>query len=170
MNLDVNNQAYAYFQKDVLVDGILTCNNGVFTNINITQSLNTGFETISSTELSYLKNVSSNIDCFAYKHIFPGSQIPNTDWILDKSRKNGLKTIHFEGFGGQHYSKTLKYWREKIVKDKEELIKKYGIKLFNKYEYYLASTEANFKLGDMGIGHYVMVSDDNVYTSNSFNY
>jgi len=116
------------------------------------------------------KNVSSNIDCFAYKHIFPGSQVPNTDWILDKSHKNGLKTIHFEGFGGQHYSKTLKHWREKIVKDKEELIKKYGIKLFNKYEYYLASTEANFKLGDMGNGHFVMVSDDNVYTTNSFNY
>ena len=61
MDLDVNNPASAYFQKNVIVDGILNCNNGVFTNINITQSLNTGFETISSTELSHLKNVSSNI-------------------------------------------------------------------------------------------------------------
>jgi cyclopropane-fatty-acyl-phospholipid synthase len=111
-----------------------------------------------------------NPDHFMYKYIFPGCQIPNNDWILDKSLKNDLKIVHFEGFGGQHYAKTLKSWREKILENKDVLIKKYGEEMFLKYEYYLASCETCFNLGMVGIGHYVLTNDTILTTNNSFNY
>ena len=137
----------------------------------IKRNLNPGGRFVLHTIICFEENDKQyNPDHFMYKYIFPGCQIPNNDWILDVSLKNDLKTIHFEGFGGQHYAKTLKSWREKIVENKNILIKKYGEKVFLKYEYYLASCEACFNLGHVGIGHYVMVHEDIVSTNNSFNY
>jgi cyclopropane-fatty-acyl-phospholipid synthase len=107
---------------------------------------------------------------FVTKHIFPGGQIPCNDWILEKARCNGLNVVHFEGFGGQHYAKTLKVWREYMIEAKEFILQKYGLELFLKYEYYFASCEAAFNTGSLGIGHYVIVQDDVLSTTNSFNY
>jgi len=104
---------------------------------------------------------------FVTKHIFPGGQIPCNDWILEKVRNNGLNIIHFEGFGGQHYARTLKKWREYMIESKAYILEKYGIELFLKYEYYFASCEAAFNTGSMGIGHYIIVSDDILTTSKS---
>ena len=104
---------------------------------------------------------------FLTKHIFPGGQIPCNDWILDKVRNNGLNIIHFEGFGGQHYARTLKKWREYMIESKAYILEKYGIELFLKYEYYFAACEAGFNTGSMGIGHYIIVSDDILTTSKS---
>jgi cyclopropane-fatty-acyl-phospholipid synthase len=104
---------------------------------------------------------------FVTKHIFPGGQIPRNDWILDKVRNNGLNIIHFEGFGGQHYARTLKKWREYMIESKAYILEKYGIELFLKYEYYFAACEAGFNTGSMGIGHYIIVSDDILTTSKS---
>ena len=104
---------------------------------------------------------------FVTKHIFPGGQIPHNDWILDKVRNNGLNVIHFEGFGGQHYARTLKKWREYMIESKAYILEKYGIELFLKYEYYFAICEAGFDTGSLGIGHYIIVSDDILTTSKS---
>ena len=67
---------------------------------------------------------------FVTKHIFPGGQIPCNDWILEKVRNNGLNIIHFEGFGGQHYARTLKKWRKYMIESKAYILEKYGIELF----------------------------------------
>jgi cyclopropane-fatty-acyl-phospholipid synthase len=107
---------------------------------------------------------------FVTKHIFPGGQIPCNDWILEKARSNGLNVVHFEGFGGQHYAKTLKVWREYMIESKEFILQKYGLELFAKYEYYFAACEAAFNTGSLGIGHYTIVPDDIINTTNSFNY
>ena len=82
-------------------------------------------------------------------------------------RNNGLNVIHFEGFGGQHYARTLKKWREYMIESKAYILEKYGIELFLKYEYYFAICEAGFNTGSMGIGHYIIVSDDILTTSKS---
>lgn len=107
---------------------------------------------------------------FVTKHIFPGGQIPCNDWILEKARCNNLNVVHFEGFGGQHYAKTLKVWREYMIESKAYICENYGLELFAKYEYYFASCEAAFNTGSLGIGHYVIVPDDILNTTNSFNY
>ena len=117
-----------------------------------------------------MNNTLLSTDYFISKHIFPGGQIPNNDWITDKAKKNGLNIIHFEGFGGQHYAKTLKSWRENMIAAKDYIIKHYSIELYKKYEYYFASCEANFNTGFNGIGHYVIVHDTILSTKNSFNY
>jgi cyclopropane-fatty-acyl-phospholipid synthase len=106
---------------------------------------------------------------FVTKHIFPGGQIPNNDWIISSARNNGLNTIHFEGFGGQHYAKTLKKWRENMMLEKQYILKNYGNELLAKYEYYFAICEAAFNTGSMGIGHYIIVNNDMLSTDDSYN-
>jgi len=101
-------------------------------------------------------------------HIFPGGQIPKSDWILNKARKNGLNVIHFEGFGGQHYAKTLKIWRENMWKEKNYILSKYPKELLLKYDYYLTNCEAGFNTGILGIGHFIIVSDQILSLNNSY--
>jgi cyclopropane-fatty-acyl-phospholipid synthase len=107
---------------------------------------------------------------FLTTHIFPGGQIPHNDWILNKARDNGLNISHFEGYGGQHYAKTLKTWREYMWKEKDYISSKYPKELMLKYDYYFAVCEAAFNTGMFGIGHYVIVSEPVLSLTNSFNY
>lgn len=107
---------------------------------------------------------------FISEHIFPGAQLPNNDWITDAILRNGLNIIHFEGYGGQHYAKTLGVWRKNMLKEKDYIIKNYNEELLKKYEFYFAICEACFSVGSMGIGHYVIVNEELVSTNNSFNY
>ena len=109
-------------------------------------------------------------DNFVTTHIFPGGQIPHNDWILNKARDNGLNIIHFEGFGGQHYAKTLKTWRELMWSEKNYISSKYSNELLLKYDYYFSICEAGFNTGLLGIGHYVIVSEPILSLTNSFNY
>jgi len=114
--------------------------------------------------------ISKQGDNFVTTHIFPGGQIPQNDWILNKARANGLNTIHFEGFGGQHYAKTLKTWRELMWSEQNYIRTKYSEELLLKYDYYFAICEAGFNAGLLGIGHYVIVSEPLLSLTNSFNY
>jgi cyclopropane-fatty-acyl-phospholipid synthase len=107
-------------------------------------------------------------DNFVTTHIFPGGQIPQNDWILTKAKENGLNIVHFEGFGGQHYAKTLKTWRENMWKEKENILTKYPLELMLKYDYYFAICEAGFNTGMLGIGHYIIVSEPILSLNNSY--
>ncbi len=109
-------------------------------------------------------------DNFVTTHIFPGGQIPQNDWILHKARSNRLNVVHFEGFGGQHYAKTLKTWREFMWAEKNYIRTKYSEELLLKYDYYFAICEAGFNTGMLGIGHYVIVPDPILSITNSFGY
>jgi cyclopropane-fatty-acyl-phospholipid synthase len=109
-------------------------------------------------------------DGFVTTHIFPGGQIPKNDWILNKARANGLNIAHFEGFGGQHYAKTLKTWRKLMWENRDYIKDNYSDELLLKYDYYFAICEAGFNTGILGIGHYVIVSDPILSITNSFNY
>ena len=109
-------------------------------------------------------------DNFVTTHIFPGGQIPQNDWILDRARAKGLNIAHFEGFGGQHYAKTLKTWRKLMWKEQDYIRSKYSQELLLKYDYYFAICEAGFNTGILGIGHYVIVNEPILSITNSFNY
>jgi cyclopropane-fatty-acyl-phospholipid synthase len=114
--------------------------------------------------------VAKSGDNFVTTHIFPGGQIPQSDWIVNKARDNGLNIIHFEGFGGQHYAKTLKTWRENMWMKKEYIRTKYPEELMLKYDYYFAICEAGFNTGILGIGHYIITNEQVMSLSNSFGY
>lgn len=109
-------------------------------------------------------------DNFVTTHIFPGGQIPQSDWILNKARENGLNIVHFEGFGGQHYARTLKAWRENMWRERDYIRSKYPEELMLKYDYYFAICEAGFNTGILGIGHYIIVNEPILSLSNSFGY
>jgi cyclopropane-fatty-acyl-phospholipid synthase len=109
-------------------------------------------------------------DSFTYSHIFPGSQVPQHDWIIKNVRDNNLNVIHYEGFGGQHYARTLKDWREGMWAEKENILKKYPQELLTKYDYYFASVSAAFDTGHLGIVQYVIVPDPVLSVDNSFLY
>lgn len=123
--------------------------------------------TIISTEKTNCDIVS---ETFISKHIFPGGQIPNNDWITNSIIRSGLNIIHTEFFGGQHYAKTLHIWRENMLKNKEYIVKHYGLDLLKTYEYYFAVCEAMFSTGTMGIGHYVITNNNIVNLDNNFVY
>lgn len=107
-------------------------------------------------------------DNFVTTHIFPGGQIPQNDWIINKARANGLNIVHFEGFGGQHYAKTLNTWRENMWKERDYIRSKYPEELMLKYDYYFAICEAGFNTGILGIGHYIIVNEPILSLTNSF--
>lgn len=109
-------------------------------------------------------------DNFVTTHIFPGGQIPQSDWILNKARDNGLNVSHFEGFGGQHYAKTLKTWRQNMWNERDYIRSKYPEELMLKYDYYFAVCEAGFNTGMLGIGHYIIVNEPILSLTNSFGY
>lgn len=109
-------------------------------------------------------------DNFVTTHIFPGGQIPQNDWVLQKARASGLNIIHFEGFGGQHYAKTLNTWRKNMWSEQNYIRTKYPEELLLKYDYYFAICEAGFNTGILGIGHYVIVSEPVLSLTNSFGY
>lgn len=109
-------------------------------------------------------------DNFVSTHIFPGGQIPCNDWILNKARESGLNVIHFEGFGGQHYARTLKEWRKNMMEEKTYIEKAYNNELILKYDYYFSICEAGFNSGMMGIGHYIIVNEPILSLTNSFSY
>ena len=109
-------------------------------------------------------------DTFILTHVLPGGQIPQHDWIIKKLRDNHLNVIHYEGFGGQHYSRTLKHWREGMWAEKESILKKYPQELLTKYDYYFASCEAGFNTGKLGNVQYVIVPDPVLSLDNSFLY
>ncbi len=123
--------------------------------------------TIMSTEKTNSETVN---ETFISKHIFPGAQIPNNDWIMNSIMRCGLNIIHFEYFGGQHYAKTLHIWRENMLKKKEYILQKYGKKILDTYEYYFTVCEAAFSAGSMGIGHYIITNNNNVSLNNNFVY
>jgi cyclopropane-fatty-acyl-phospholipid synthase len=107
---------------------------------------------------------------FISKHIFPGGQIPVTEWIIKAIIENELSIIHIEYFGGQHYAKTLNQWNKNMFDKSDYIIEKYGKNLLLKYEYYFKICEAVFTSGMMGISHILITNDITVNCNNNFNY
>ena len=82
---------------------------------------------------------------FIQKYIFPGGFLPSKNSLEQLSIKNGL-TIDLMNSYGDHYSDTLRIWRNQFLK-KWDLISKQGFDLtFKKmWDFYLSYCEAGFK-------------------------
>ncbi len=82
---------------------------------------------------------------FIQKYIFPGGFLPSKKSLEKLSIKNGLKLNLMNSYG-DHYSDTLRIWRDEFIK-KWDLISKQGFDLtFKKmWNFYLSYCEAGFK-------------------------
>ena len=82
---------------------------------------------------------------FIQKYIFPGGFLPSKNSLEQLSTKNGL-TLDLMNSYGEHYSDTLRIWRDEFQK-KWDLISKQGFDLtFKKmWDFYLSYCEAGFK-------------------------
>ena len=109
--------------------------------------------TYSSFNLSICKHQNES---FITKHIFPGGQIPTREWIMNAAETNDLKLVHMEVYGGQHYAKTLKIWRENMMERRKEINSiGYSDEFLRKYEFYMAICESSFLSDKMNITHFV---------------
>ncbi len=110
-------------------------------------------------------------DSYVLKHIFPGGQIPDVQWIYRHIRDSRMSLIHHEMFGGQHYAETLKHWRQNMLKSRDYLLSRgYKEELIRSYEYYFSSCEAAFRANTMGLSHFVIVNHPIADIRNDGNY
>jgi cyclopropane-fatty-acyl-phospholipid synthase len=109
-------------------------------------------------------------ESFVTKHIFPGGQIPSPEWIINAVQRNGLRILHIECFGGQHYAKTLQEWRKNLMSNRKMIETKYGPELIRRYDYYFSSCYALFTLGELGIAQFVITNQTNLNLKNNYIY
>lgn len=106
---------------------------------------------------------------FVTTHIFPGGQLPKYEWIINHATKqNKFHLVHSEGFGGQHYARTLKEWRKNLLSHKNEILNMgYSRDVIRAYDYYFAACEANFMLSGIYIGHFILDKVQSLYDSSN---
>lgn len=117
-----------------------------------------------------VNNFNSYQKSFCTKHVFPGGQVPQVDWIEKSCTKNGLCIMHAEIFGGQHYARTLRAWYDNLMESEDIVRSQYSEALLRKYQYYFKICEAAFITNHMSLGHFVITKNDYVSLNNSFVY
>ncbi len=80
------------------------------------------------------------------KHIFPGGYIPAMSEALPAIERAGLIATDIEILQ-LHYAETLKAWRERFMARRAEAAALYDERFCRMWEFYLAGSEACFRLG-----------------------
>jgi len=99
------------------------------------------------------------------KFIFPGGCLLLSDWIYDEAIRAGFVSLQREMFG-QHYSRTLRVWRDNMVANKSHIPAHHDETVFLAYEMYLAHCEASYRVGIIDKAHFVFYKPlvDNIHT------
>ena len=84
------------------------------------------------------------------KYIFPGGYSPALSEIIPFIERNGLYVTDVEVLK-LHYARTLRHWRERFQKNREQVRKLYDDRFCRMWELYLAGSECAFRYG----GHVV---------------
>jgi cyclopropane-fatty-acyl-phospholipid synthase len=84
---------------------------------------------------------------FIAKYVFPGGYIPSLSDVLPSIERAGLTVSDIEILR-LHYAETLKAWRERFMARRNEALTLYDERFCRMWEYYLASSEASFRVGD----------------------
>ena len=86
-----------------------------------------------------------NKEDFIQKYIFPGGFLPSLKSLNELSSQSGLK-INGYALYGQHYSNTLKKWRESFLESWDSISRQGFDNSFKKmWNFYLSYCEAGFK-------------------------
>lgn len=80
------------------------------------------------------------------KYIFPGGYIPALSELAAAVEKAGLLIADVEVLR-LHYAETLKHWRERFMARRDEARALYDERFCRMWEFYLAASEASFRLG-----------------------
>ena len=80
---------------------------------------------------------------FLLKEIFPGSALPSIDDI--QQAICGIYEIQELRTIGTDYAKTLRAWQTNIELNKETVINKFGIQLYERYHHYFEVAQENFE-------------------------
>lgn len=83
---------------------------------------------------------------FIAKYIFPGGHLPALSEIMPAIERSGLIATDIEILR-LHYAETLKEWHTRFQAHRAEIAKLYDEGFCRMWEFYLASSEATFRLG-----------------------
>ncbi len=82
---------------------------------------------------------------FIQKYIFPGGFLPSLQSIKDYSKKTGLTLKDYKSYG-QHYSQTLRKWRENFASSWNNISQQGFDNSFKKiWDFYFSYCEAGFR-------------------------
>ena len=84
------------------------------------------------------------------KYIFPGGYVPSLSEIIPAIERAGLIVSDVEVLR-LHYAETLKHWRERFLGRRAEAVAISGERFCRMWEFYLALSEAAFRLGVIAI-------------------
>lgn len=75
---------------------------------------------------------------FMGEHVFPGADAScPMGWVTTQLERAGFEVQRVQNLG-THYSKTLAQWLEEWHAAKDEMVQKYGVKAFRRWEVFLA--------------------------------
>lgn len=94
------------------------------------------------------------MDPWTEKHIFPNGVLP-TITKLEESVE-GIFHILDREFFREDYVKTFVAWRNNLISHRDEIIEKYGLRYYRKYDYYLSLYIAGFGSGRITVGQFVL--------------
>jgi cyclopropane-fatty-acyl-phospholipid synthase len=79
------------------------------------------------------------------KYIFPGAYVPSVSEVMASIERSGLLVTDVEILR-LHYAETLKHWRERFNAHRDEIRAMYDERFCRMWEFYLASSEASFRI------------------------
>ena len=93
---------------------------------------------------------------FIQTHIFPGGMLPSVEEMNKVLNDNGLQVDEHFMFG-DHYAKTLEYWRLSFERSWEN-IKQMGFNnTFRRmWDYYLSYCQGGFQSGNINVGQFLI--------------
>jgi cyclopropane-fatty-acyl-phospholipid synthase len=91
-------------------------------------------------------DVPSATNPFIAKYIFPGGHLPSLSEIMPAIERSGLIATDVEILR-LHYALTLQHWQARFQAHREEIARLYDERFCRMWEFYLAGSEATFRLG-----------------------
>ena len=96
----------------------------------------------------------ATMDPWTEKHIFPYGVLPTLEKLEEAVR--GIFYIVDREYFREDYVKTFTAWRENLISHRNEIVGKYGLRYYRKYEYYLSLYVAGFSSGRISVGQFVL--------------
>ncbi|KAB0680657.1 SAM-dependent methyltransferase [Aureimonas leprariae] len=97
-----------------------------------------------------------NTNSFIAKYIFPGGYLPTLSEMTPAIERAGLMVADVEILR-IHYAETLKAWRERFLAHREEAKAIYDERFCRMWEFYLAGSEASFRMWDLNVFQFQLV-------------
>ena len=78
------------------------------------------------------------------KYIFPGGHLPSIDQMVRATEAQGLKLLDMEVLRS-HYAETLRLWRDRFLRHRDEMERLYDERFVRMWEFYLVGCEYFFR-------------------------